>query len=118
MVIGPMGESGDRPSVRHDEELDELLRILANPIRREIVQQLSNEKDDVVTIEGLRGALGDGNDGRVAGDEVISALYHIHLPMLANTGIVDVDWKRKTIRYHAGHRIEALRSRIIESTEA
>ena len=114
----PMKASPSPTTEWNDKKLDSSLRILANPIRRHLLWQLSQENDTVATIDELcDGLLVDGSE-TLTGDEARIALLHTHLPMLSDAGIVDVDWERETVRYRSGHRIESLLGTIRATTEA
>lgn len=99
----------------NEEELDRFLRVLANPIRRYLFQELFQERDTVVSIDKLCDAIAADIDGEITKKELQTALLHIHLPMLSEAGIVDVDREQGRVWYHDGHRIETLLRCVLSS---
>ena len=45
-------------------------------------------------------------------DEVAIALYHTHLPKLADVGLIDYDVRSRTVRYRDDEAIEACLDRL------
>ncbi|WP_245549728.1 winged helix-turn-helix domain-containing protein [Natronococcus occultus] len=75
-------------------ETDEVLRVLANARRREIVSVLEALDDNWITVDELARAVS------TTGDEWRGELHHVHLPMLRDLGIVDYDRHGETVRYY------------------
>lgn len=85
---------------------DDLFRLLADSRRREIVSALEADENNRVDVDSLiRSELttGDETDTTVLERE----LYHIHLPMLEDVGLIDYDGHSETIRCY---RCDALSS--------
>ncbi|WP_312909593.1 DUF7344 domain-containing protein [Natronosalvus caseinilyticus] len=85
--------SKTRPTVRNQEVAH---RILANPRRRRLLTTLTERGQD--TVEGLAEAVArreclpdDAEDRRRARRDVHVSLVHVHLPMLADHGLVEYD---------------------------
>lgn len=86
----------------------ELLRALADPQRRAILDVLSHQIQPI-TVENLARELDDGeratNDRRVSTDDierVLVDLLHVHLPRLVDAGLVEHDPTEQTVAY-VGH---------------
>lgn len=101
MSTGPRG--------RTNATLDELLRVLSNGPRRRLLQYLSQRPDEPVTVEELCNALLD--DERLdepATARIETTLHHVHIPALADVGVVAVEDDRSVVRYEEEPRVETL----------
>ena len=84
-----------------DTDIDALCDILSNDRRRYVLSYLQSMDDDVAELPELidwvmRQEADCKHDQH---DAVASALHHIHLPKLAEYGLIDYDAPSKTIRY-------------------
>lgn len=86
------------------EAADRLFRALANPRRRSVLAILT-DRDDAVSVGALAAALAsresDGSNGGADGDREVDAvridLVHVHLPALADAGIIAYDPRQGTV---------------------
>ncbi|MFC7240104.1 hypothetical protein ACFQS4_18255 [Saliphagus sp. GCM10025317] len=86
--------SKTRPTVRNQEVAH---RILANPRRRRLLTTLTERGRD--TVDGLAEAIArreclsddDADDRRRIRRDVHVSLVHVHLPMVADQGLVEYD---------------------------
>lgn len=113
---------GDKPT---DDEppleeiplsLDAMLDLLANSHRRYLLEYLRELPDRTGSFEEAskhvirREAARTGEQPNH--DSVQSMLQHVHLPKLADAGIVEYDVRSQAIRYQPNERLEALFDRI------
>lgn len=79
-----------------DTPLDAWLRILANEQRRAVLTHLRREGETTVTelaqCAAVSGAKGFDGPTRPEIDRALTALVHVHLPLLDDWGIID--WRR------------------------
>lgn len=98
---------------------DTVLEVLANRTRRFALYSLTESADgvtdlrrlveEVVTLEAATGDVAVRRDRYL---EVATDLYHWHLPVLADVGVVDCDGRHETIRYVGHPRLESWLDRI------
>ncbi|ELZ17458.1 DUF7344 domain-containing protein [Natrinema limicola] len=83
---------------------DEILRLLADASRRRVVVSLENVEKNRIHREQLAQRLALPHE-----DETISgwerALHYIHLPLLADTGLIEYDRQEGTIRHYHCERL-------------
>jgi DNA-binding transcriptional ArsR family regulator len=79
-----------------DRDMD--FRALAHPVRRELLCLLHERDDTVVSGDRLSERLADRVEGSTQ-EEIHLSLYHIHLPHLDNTGLIEYDSRSNTVRY-------------------
>ena len=100
-------ESRDTPTTRSK---DGVFEALSDPNRRRILWYLYTAEEDVTSIPDLLDSLVTDLEKRRGRIETL--LYHAHLPMLAERGLIDYDRRSETIRYHgdavAEEHLEAL----------
>lgn len=99
--------------------LDAVLEVLADRTRRFALYSLSESAggvtdlrrlvEEVVTLEAATGDVAVRRDRYV---EVATDLYHWHLPVLADVGVVDFDGRHETIRYVGHPRLETWLDRL------
>lgn len=92
-------------------QTDEVFGLLAARERRRVLQYLTNTEGSA-TIDELATAL-DREDAATTGpgtdpDRTRIELYHVHLPKLAEAGIVDLDERHGSVRYYPNDRVESL----------
>ena len=94
----PRDSSFCDPRPREEFDLDVLLRALAHSCRREVLCLLDAEPE--WTYGDLAESLDtvEGNPGTASGAEPESMLYHQHLPMLAEAGLIEGDETFRRIR--------------------
>lgn len=85
-------------------------RLVADRRRREILRQLRDDSAGETTIDELvDGLLGEEASSDIERSERLAIeLYHAHLPMLEDHGVVDFDPERETVRYRPDERIEGM----------
>lgn len=91
------------PLLGPQSEVDAILVALAHPYRRLLLEYLA-DADGPATITELAAAVGPDTDadsfvaGHITGiDSVETALYHIHVPKLADVDLVDSDRAARTV---------------------
>jgi hypothetical protein len=90
---------------------EELLQLIANPVRRAALGYLVENGDAAVGLEQL--VVGAADHGapsvaRATHERTSRELYHVHLPKLADIGVVDFDRRHGTVRYRPDEVLEAL----------
>ena len=80
---------------------DLLFELLADRRRRHILHCLIDQPDGVAEFTDLVDAVVDHEPETDAGDRetVRTRLYHVHLPKLAEAGVIDYDTRSETVRY-------------------
>ena len=97
-----------------------LLRVVADPNRRAILERLRTADEETVTVETLSEALtareqpGDPQNRR---SQTAIELRHTHLPMLADASLIAYDREDEIVTYRGGERVEALLAFISERLE-
>ncbi|ELY44590.1 DUF7344 domain-containing protein [Natronorubrum sulfidifaciens] len=76
---------------------DDILRLLADTRRREIITTLESCDDDRMSLPRLRS---QSTTGHADPDSWHRAIHHIHLPMLDDHGLIDYDSEAEHIRYY------------------
>jgi len=80
-------------------ETDEILRLLADASRRQVVVLLENCDSNWIRVDQMAQQLSMRCD-----DETISSwkrdLHHVHLPMLEDTGLIEYDRQDRVVRYY------------------
>jgi hypothetical protein len=109
----------DCPDTDLSLTLDTVLELLANQRRRFALYTLIDAPDRVITLETLiedvatlEAACADKALTRDRYLEVASDLYHWHLPVLADVGIIDCDARSEHIRYWCHSPLETWTSRV------
>lgn len=112
-------DSGDCPAVDLSLTLDTVLELLANQRRRFALYTLTDAPNRVVTLETLiedvatlEAARADEALTRDRYLDVASDLYHWHLPVLADVGIIDCDARSEFMRYWSYSSLETWISRV------
>jgi len=80
------------------EELstDTVLHLLADERRRSVLNHLMENGEKAVEIEDLVAATTDTEE---SSEQVSIELHHVHLPRLAEEGIIDFDARSGSVRY-------------------
>lgn len=125
MAVGNMGTNQDTdngadsgegtpglPIRNRSETLDGMLELLSNRRRRVFVEYLQSAPDEGGSIsaatEYLLATQGSHpSEGRVH-SEIRTELQHVHVPKLADVGIVDYDRRSGTVRYRSTERFDEL----------
>lgn len=90
--------------------LDETLELLANYERRRVLGFLMDAPDGTAAMDELVDHLSTRRAERVGErpgrSHVTTTLHHVHLPKLADAGVVEYDARGRTVRYRADERLE------------
>lgn len=87
--------------------------------RRQVLRVLIENGDSGIDLDQLISALLEqeqAEDGPQASDpaQLALTLHHLHLPKLAQAGIIEYDARSHAIRYHPDERIESITHSIKE----
>ncbi len=86
-------------------ETDEILRLLADASRRQVVVLLENCDNNWIHADQMAQRLSlTCNVGTIS--ELERDLHHIHLPMLEDTGLIEYDRQDRVVRYYHCEVIE------------
>ena len=107
-----------------DLRLDDIYRVLSHPTRRSAVRAL--EGTDRTTIEAVAAWLSEPGRGRRdaieangGADRVEVALHHVHLPMLADIGVLEYEPERGEIEVADGfEEVVAVLDRVSQGRES
>lgn len=109
------GRGGD------DLPVDQIIELLGQYQRREIVRQLrdapgeEHSVDDVVAY--LQAVERDRSGAAPGKDHLLSVFVHIHGPKLEEAGLIDYDLPSRDVRYYPDERVEELLDQIDEWVE-
>lgn len=99
--------------------LDVTLQLVADPHRRQVLQYLRDVPDGQTTLDHLVDQVTAGGPStrsdRPNRDELALLLHHLHLPRLADHGVVAFDPDRGVVRYRADERIERVLDALAEN---
>ena len=97
-----MGSDGPFQS---DLSLDETLSVLSGKPRRELLRLLFTATDGCVSVEEAIEHLNE-NISPAEARSIRNELYHVHIPKLVDSGLVEFDNRSKTLRYRPDDRLE------------
>lgn len=101
-----MSRAGYHPHKVH--QVDEVLRTLSDPIRRETIHYFENHIDETTApLEELVAHIERRIPSRTS-DALWKTLYQVHLPALQSKGWLEFDTERKIITYHGDDGAERL----------
>ena len=93
--------------------LDEHLKLVANPVRRRLLCELRKRNNKQTTTVELVAVL--RHDGRLevnnrsfGREELAIQVHHVHLPKLADLGVIDFDPEQGSVKYYADNQLEKL----------
>lgn len=98
------------------ETVDRLLSALSNGCNRYVLDHFRQSAEDVASLQELAehaASQGAGRGGTDT-DSVAAYLHHVGLPKLAETGVIDYDSRRKTVRYWGHRRLEEDLQAVVE----
>lgn len=106
-------EPPDDPSLEEFPlSLDAILDLLANRRRRHLIEYLQDVPRDVGSFEEatkyIITQLAIRTGEQPNHDDVQSSLQHIHIPKLADAGVVEYDIRSQELRYRQNERLETL----------
>lgn len=95
----------------HSISTESLLEVVADPRRRMVLHRLQETDETAVDIEELTETIvtdGGRTAGRSLSDEsrALTELRHIHLPKLAEAGLIEYDQRSGAVRYCSNDRVE------------
>lgn len=107
------GEPPDDPSLEESPlSLDAMLDLLANRRRRHLLDYLQDVPGEVCSFEDatryIIAQLATRMGEQPNHDDVQATLQHIHVPKLADAGVVEYDIRSQELRYRQNERLEAL----------
>lgn len=115
------GNDNDRPAEQaagRDSRLsvDATLELLAHRHRRALLSYFVDSDEDAASVDEIVSRIIEvetAASGRRPGhNQVENALHHIHLPKLADAGIVEHDSRSQSIRYRGEDHLETWLERI------
>ncbi|QLH81668.1 DUF7344 domain-containing protein [Halosimplex pelagicum] len=86
---------------------EELLTAAADPQRRELLRHLRETDGEVISVPELTAAVANGDDADER-EQLRVALQHVHLPKLADAGVLTFDARSSTVRDTGDERVAAL----------
>lgn len=93
-------------------DIDDALRLFADPDRRRVVAALVDDPDTVMSLGNLADQVAVGPSPSATGPQLAdrsrAALRHNHLPRLDDIGIIEFDERSDTVRYRPDERVERL----------
>lgn len=99
----PNDETPDKAASGKSSSFNEVIAVLDRPIRREIVQYLAGGTEQEVDLDELVNYLSGKNlhtSQLSSGDRIALRLHHVHLPKLAETGVIDYDPNERRVSFH------------------
>ena len=105
----------DRSSTR-SIPINERFDALARTDRRAVIQFFRDESTEEVTLDDLVTGIVNGSCWDTDKSHARLCLHHFALPKLADTGILDYDAKRKTVRYRGQPAVEQLLDTVTRET--
>lgn len=91
---------------------DTVLKLLAHPYRRGVLQYFVDASNETLGIgevtTHLMGRERERTGDQPERDRVEVALHHVHLPALADRGVIEYDARSRELRYRRYTRLEAL----------
>ena len=96
----------------YSPSLNAILEVLAHHHRREILRALVGAPDHTASVDELAGRICDREIERTGErpgrDQIEMALHHVHLPKLADLGLVEYDARSQELRYRRNDLLENL----------
>lgn len=83
---------------------DAALRLLGNETRREIIRVLKKSEEEAKTIDGLAAAIARGSERQ----DVAIRLHHVHIPMLAESNLIEYNPKSGRVEYTGDEVVETM----------
>lgn len=102
------GSADDRSSA-----LDDIFGVLADPMRREVIRYCADHANEPTDLDTVVDYLAEQRrDGEPDRDRIALRLHHLHLPKLAETGLVEFDPDSGRLEYRSNDAIESCLSEI------
>lgn len=101
---------GGKEGPTDSNRIDVILMVLSHPVRRDVIQCLSEFEGETLTLDELAKELMARRDQPGYEDErrVKIRLRHIHVPKLAECRIVEYDPREGRVRYRSEPFLETL----------
>lgn len=101
---------------------DRLLSMMADQQRRAVLRVLLERSDEAMSVDELVATLTDEesrspDDQQETAKKTTISLYHVHLPKLAEAGLVEFDQQSDTVRYRATDTVETVLRFVSETLE-
>ena len=114
-----MGENENESAASRPLSIDAILELLSERERRKLLGYLIESEGDTATVEELLDRLVEDEADRTGEipnrARFKTSLYHIHLPKLADAGILDYDSRSREVRYYGNRKLEEWIERIAEA---
>ena len=92
-----------------DKVLDDVLDILSDERRREMLYSMEGEDSDIFGYDELAEELIERGDlSPNQKDEFKAEITHVHLPKLEDGGVIEHDHRSKTVRYVADEEVSEI----------
>ncbi|KAB1197884.1 MULTISPECIES: ArsR family transcriptional regulator [Haloferax] len=103
-----------------NDSLDACLHLVADKNRRRIIHHLRHEADETTTVDEIvdqfhSSGSDSKNDPLQDRKNLFIQLYHVHLPKLAEYGIVEFEHRTGTVRYHPNEQVETVLDSLSEA---
>lgn len=114
------GSNGSDNLEKESPTVDETLRVLADPLRRDVIDCCASASGEIIDIYELADLVTTarkeaGED--VDSDDILRVLHHHHLPFLADRGVIVFDSLVGQLRYEPNELLESI-LRQIRSAES
>lgn len=89
--------------------INQVVAVLDRPVRQEILEYLARETKREADLDELVDYL-SGKDHRApaSGERIALRLHHVHLPKLADTGVIEYNPDERRIRYQGDTSVERI----------
>ncbi|WP_227380691.1 helix-turn-helix domain-containing protein [Haladaptatus halobius] len=102
MTASPDNDHASTPR----RELDTACELLANATRRSVMQYFTAEETAVAELDELIDHIHEKVNDVTGPKQARTPLVHMHLPKLADAGVIEYDERSETIRYRDSDRLE------------
>lgn len=92
-----------------ESTIDDVLYVLSDPRRREVIEYLQATDQAAVPFESIVSAVADGSRDE---HRLALSLHHAHLPAMEAAGFVEYDQSAGDVRYNPDPRVEWLLSEV------
>lgn len=100
----------------NNHRIDEILSLLADRHRRRGLCVLRNGGGRAMTLDTLASEIASADDVTADRATVETSLYHVHLPKLADAGVVEFDARSGDVRYRSVPLVEDVLTLLEESS--
>lgn len=92
-------------------DIDDLISVLDHRIRREVIHYLVNERHPETDLDAIAAHIAEVRKGAgesIEQEQLALRLHHLHLPKLADTGLIEFDPRSGLVRYLSDSKMENL----------